>query len=62
LWNAGVLMGELVGGKPQIEDKDRGDGDEDGWKNGGWWVDEEEEKRWNVEGETVLELGAGGLG
>ncbi|KAH7382201.1 putative methyltransferase-domain-containing protein [Pyrenochaeta sp. MPI-SDFR-AT-0127] len=37
LWNAGVLMGELVSGR--------------------------EEKRWRVQGETVLELGAGvGLG
>jgi hypothetical protein len=62
LWNAGVLMGELVGGRPNgDEGNDMGEDDE-GWKNGEWWVDEEEEKRWSVEGETVLELGAGGLG
>jgi hypothetical protein len=66
LWNAGVLMGELVGGRPtgkdgEAESKGRDD-DEDGWKNGEWWVDEEDGKRWSVEGETVLELGAGGLG
>jgi hypothetical protein len=61
LWNAGVLMGELVGGRPKDDEgKDTGE-DEEGWKNGEWWVDEEEEKRWSVEGETVLELGAGGL-
>jgi hypothetical protein len=69
LWNAGVLMGELVGGRPREDDGEEegkgqggGDGVEDGWRNGEWWVDGEEEKRWSVEGETVLELGAGGLG
>ncbi|KAF2201822.1 hypothetical protein GQ43DRAFT_440247 [Delitschia confertaspora ATCC 74209] len=55
LWNAGVLMGEMIGG--------RGKGDE--WKERGgvrfekWWVGEEEHEKWRMEGETVLELGAG---
>jgi hypothetical protein len=64
LWNAGVLMGELVGGRPTDKDghAECEDHDEDGWKNGEWWVDEAEERRWSVGGETVLELGAGGLG
>lgn len=58
LWNAGVLMGELVGGRATEQDA----GDE-GWKDGEWWVaSPEEEARWGVRGETVLELGAGALG
>lgn len=74
LWNAGVLMGELVGGRVQEKDgegRDSGvwvreaeedeDGNEDGsaWGSQRWWVSEEEEKLWRVNGETVLELGAG---
>lgn len=38
------------------------DNGEDGWKNGEWWISREEEMKWNVKGETVLELGAGALG
>lgn len=57
LWNAGVLMGELVGGRPT--EPNTGD---DGWTNGDWWVTSEEEKAWSVHNETVLELGAGALG
>jgi hypothetical protein len=62
LWNAGVLMAELVGGRP--EDVAARDVDEgaDGWKSGEWWVNKDEEKSWSVEGETVIELGAGALG
>lgn len=65
LWNAGVLMGELVGGRPDTNSRDSGsfeDKDEEVWKDGEWWLKKEEEKHWSVEGETVLELGAGGLG
>lgn len=66
LWNAGLLVGELVGGRATDEEAansvEDGDGGADGWKEGEWWVSKEEEKRWSVEGETVLELGAGGLG
>jgi hypothetical protein len=58
LWNAGVLMGELVGGRPA----EGAGGEDEGWKNGEWWVDSEEEQKWSVQGETVLELGAGALG
>lgn len=62
LWNAGVLMGELVGGRP-VQQKDvTGDEDDEGWKNGEWWVNAEEEEKWSVKGEMVLELGAGALG
>jgi hypothetical protein len=66
LWNAGVMMAELVSGR--VEGGDLGANgkglleDEEGWKDGQWWTDKEEEKQWSVEGETVLELGAGGLG
>lgn len=73
LWNAGILMAELLCGR--VEDsrererdsgafeKDRGDGHEDGggWKDAEWWTSKEEEKMWSVQGETVLELGAGAL-
>ncbi|KAF3040727.1 hypothetical protein E8E12_008036 [Didymella heteroderae] len=64
LWNAGVLMAELVGGRPEDGQSVRFDvfGNE-GWKNGEWWMSREEEKLWSVEGESVIELGAGvGLG
>jgi len=65
LWNAGVLMGELVGGRPDVvvegDDDDDDDDDDQGWKDGEWWFGTEEEGKWSVEGETVLELGAGAL-
>lgn len=60
LWNAGVLMGELVGGRPEAQAQ--ADDDDEGWKNGEWWVSVEEEKKWSVRDESVLELGAGALG
>ncbi|KAF2817613.1 uncharacterized protein BDZ99DRAFT_374934 [Mytilinidion resinicola] len=67
LWNAGVLMGELVGGRKGDNDGDGTDSgveevNEDdiaGWGTERWWASEEEEKLWRVKGETVLELGAG---
>lgn len=68
LWNTGVLMSELVGGQGKERDAQRHDhhvSEEKGWErrsfdNGKkWWLDVEEEKHWNVKGETVLELGAG---
>ena len=54
LWNAGVLMAELVGGRPE----------EGGaaWRDGEWWVGREEERAWAVRGQRVIELGAGALG
>lgn len=64
VWNAGVLMAELLGGKPDGLD----------WRNPErqaqrtdhrpeWWLTEEEQSQWRVEGSRVLELGAGvGLG
>jgi nicotinamide N-methyltransferase len=61
LWNAGVLMGELVagrGGEVKYGDEER----EENLGEGGWWVGEEEARCWSVEGEKVLELGAGALG
>jgi hypothetical protein len=66
LWNAGILMAELVGRRPEHESNKANDGtslsrpdDDDGWKDGEWWTDEEEETNWGVEGHRVLELGAG---
>jgi EEF1A N-terminal glycine/lysine methyltransferase len=60
LWNSGILLGELVAGKPAKDesldlfwnkrqfDKDRS-----------WWLDPDEEITWKATGHTVLELGAG---
>lgn len=68
LWNAGVLMGEVVGGRAeekaeQAEDEAiAGDDEDEGWKNGEWWMSRDDEGRWSVQGEAVLELGAGALG
>lgn len=66
LWNAGILMAELVTGRARHRSAQAVekciDDDPTYWEDGGWWTGEEEEKQWNVEGETVLELGAGGLG
>jgi nicotinamide N-methyltransferase len=59
LWNAGVLMGEFVGGEGT---KKSGDGE---WgvrrfKEGTtWWLNQDEVQDWRVDGERVLELGAG---
>lgn len=63
LWNAGVLMAELVGGRPDEGQRAPIDvfGNE-GWKDGQWWVDREEERKWNVRDKSVIELGAGALG
>lgn len=63
LWNAGVLMAELVGGRPQAGQSVQIDviGNE-GRTLGKWWINKEEEKLWSVEGESVIELGAGALG
>lgn len=69
LWNAGVLVAELIAGRE--EDNGEGDGGVvesseggqrawgEGWKRGEWWTEREEEARWNVRGQKVLELGAG---
>ncbi|KAF4535934.1 Nicotinamide n-methyltransferase [Lasiodiplodia theobromae] len=69
LWNAGVLMAELCGGRPRwgVEGTEAGErsrvlGGLEWRLDGGrrqWWVDEGEEGSWRVEGEKVLELGAG---
>jgi hypothetical protein len=63
LWNAGVLMAELVGGRPEEGQSVQIDvfGNE-GWKKGEWWISKEEEKLWSVESESVIELGAGAFG
>ena len=64
LWNSGVLMGEIVGGR-DVEGKGNGGEGEDEWGrrefSGGktWWIDEDEEETWAVNGHRVLELGAG---
>lgn len=66
LWNAGILVAELVGGREKCRD---GGGDRDsavylhrGEDSCAWWVDEVEEMLWSVQDETVLELGAGPFG
>ena len=58
LWNAGILMGELVGGKRGLVAEERNK--KIGFLNGReWWIDENEESTWSVNSETVLEVGAG---
>lgn len=66
LWNAGVLVGEVVAGRPGSKEgaesgsgKVRGQDEDEKWTEGKWWLDAEEEKLWAVRGERVLELGAG---
>ena len=64
LWNAGVLMAELVGGRPSPEAQSNAIDmfGIEGWRDGKWWVGSEEEGAWSVKGERVVELGAGALG
>jgi EEF1A N-terminal glycine/lysine methyltransferase len=75
LWNAGILMAELVGGRPAqdanekaevnetrdsgifMRQEEHGEAYEENQRR--WWVNEEEEPLWKVEGEAILELGAG---
>ncbi|KAL1600730.1 hypothetical protein SLS60_007118 [Paraconiothyrium brasiliense] len=64
LWNAGILLAELFGGRPSPSDYSAHEvsdvwGEESRWAAGEWWTDEEEERAWSVKGERVLELGAG---
>lgn len=68
LWNAGVLMSELIGGRDhernEKRDSHRAAEDEDWGKRKflgeeDWWLSESEEQKWSVKGEKVLELGAG---
>ena len=67
LWNAGILVAELVSGWKEQHECDR-DGDsgffgmEENCGKEKPWVVREEEALWSVKGETVLELGAGALG
>ena len=62
LWNAGVMIAELVTGRVKEGEQKTEDDEFTRWENGNWWTSEEEEKQWSVKGEKVLELGAGGLG
>jgi nicotinamide N-methyltransferase len=52
LWNAGILMGEFLGGKHTNLRKSWSDGK-------GWWLSDEEQAIWSAKGQKVLELGAG---
>ena len=57
LWNAGVLLGELVGGTAGAQRRSWG---ERTFADGrAWWVGEAEARDWSVAGHAVLELGAG---
>lgn len=62
LWNAGVLMAELVGGRPLETQRTPDDVFTlEGWGEQEWWIGEEEEAKWSVRGQSVVELGAGAL-
>ena len=62
LWNASVLMAELIGGRSRASGETTR---EEEWgsrhfaENKDWWLEEPEEKKWSVKGEKVIELGAG---
>lgn len=65
LWNSGILMAELVAGRPKTDATDNRPKGMDWnenmrWEEGEWWTSKEEEPKWSVKGEKVLELGAGG--
>ena len=58
-------MAELVGGRPQTDMTDERPKGEDWhenmrWEEEKWWTPAEEDPKWSVKGEKVLELGAGG--
>lgn len=57
-------MAELIGGRPKKgcdeREIDEVWGEESRWEERRWWTGEEEEAKWIVKGEKVLELGAGG--
>jgi hypothetical protein len=65
LWNAGILMAEIACGRStkngecmgRVDVEREGEGEEGLRKE--WWLSEEEEKDWSVQGHRVLELGAG---
>jgi EEF1A N-terminal glycine/lysine methyltransferase len=52
LWNSGILMGELIGRRPELAreftDPTRS-----------WWLSRDEEAIWSANGHRVIELGAG---
>jgi len=52
LWNSGILMGELVGGRPE-EQRKSDDPDRP------LWLSEAEQAVWMAKGHRLLELGAG---
>ena len=57
-------MAELMGGRPKpdvvdVRPKDQGWHENMTWEEGQWWAPVEEEHKWSVRGEKVLELGAG---
>ena len=62
LWNSGVLLGELVGGRGsegKIKPADDAWGQRSYSSGKDWWLAQEDEKKWRVKGESVIELGAG---
>lgn len=74
VWNSGVLMGDLVAGRPSRSAESHGQGDaakrpveiEDSeWgvrafaEGRDWWIEEDEQPFWLAEGRRVIELGAG---
>lgn len=62
LWNSGVLLGELVSGRneesttrPHQEDW----GQREYIDEKGWWLNKDDERKWTVAHQNVLELGSG---
>ena len=52
LWNAGILMGELVSGRPDEQEKYYG-------PDRLLWLSDAEQAIWTAKGHKLLELGAG---
>jgi nicotinamide N-methyltransferase len=60
LWNAGVLMAEFIGGESKKDLVVEGEWGFRRFTEGRtWWLRDDEADVWRVDGENVLELGAG---
>lgn len=64
VWPSGILMAELVGGRPDHHPwRDSQSNEDSSGQAPQWWLTRQEQELWNVKGKSVLELGAGaGLG
>lgn len=62
VWNSSLLMAEFVGGRPsELEWRSQGQEQEtlQEEQSDEWWLNQDEQRLWSVQGQKVLELGAG---